>query len=177
MGIVNALTSPFTVSIFITMIVTFPLPLILNYIFQHIPKFFFQFVALSIFIVTAFMGFFISIYTSNSYCKKIRFMKSFKKGLTQAFYTTLVYLIVFMIPFFKTPFTDIGQDTLLWNSLAEGFFVGLTSITLTISTYFTSQKDCCVLTKEEANKQYKKIEKGLKSRKKKSVSKKVEIKT
>ena len=175
MFILSLLTSPLTISLLITILTTFPLPLILNYIYKNIPKYFFQLVGFTIFIYISFIGFIISIYSSYMNCNHTRGWISFKKGLYQGFISLIVYLIIFMIPFFKSGFIDIGENNIFWNSIAEGFFIGMINMILTIDNFFTSQKDGCQLDPKQAHIAYKKYERKLNNRKKKKTKKKVTI--
>jgi ABC-type arginine/histidine transport system permease subunit len=176
MSLMIAITSPFGICMLITIALTFPLPLLLNYtLFQSSPSFGLELVILGIFGVTYLVGHIISVSASNQRCDKHKPKVAAKKGFKQAFYSTLIYLIVFFIPFLKSPFTDIGGDNLFWNSLGEGFILGMTNIALSISNYFTSQKESCVMDKKEAAKVFAKMEKKLKSRKKKPKPKQITI--
>lgn len=176
MNLIYILKQPFTICLLITAILTFPLPMILNYtIFQTMPKIGLELVLVGIYLITFLVGYIVSISASNQKCDTHKPRVAIGKGNKQALYSLLIYLVVFFIPFLKSPFTDIGGDNLLWNSAGEGFILGMTNIALSISNYFTSQKESCVMTKQQAAKAYAKIEKKLKSRRKKKQPKKVTI--
>ena len=140
------------------------------------PKFGLELVVLGVYGFTFLVGYLVSISASNQKCDTHKPKVAMSKGNKQALYSVLIYIVVFFIPFLKSPFTDIGGDNLLWNSVGEGFILGMTNIALSISNYFTSQKESCVMDKQEAAKAYSKIEKKLKSRRKKKVPKKISIK-
>jgi hypothetical protein len=176
MGVISVLTSPFILSLITTAIVTFPLPLISNYtILENIPNYGFELVGLSIFLITFFLGTLISYNSSVTECNRYKLSICIKQGLRQAIYSVIIYLIVFFFPFLKSGFTDIGGNNLLWNSIGEGFILGMSNIAITITNYFSSKNDGCKLSKEEADMVYAKIEKKMQSRKKKDKPKMVKI--
>jgi hypothetical protein len=177
MSLISIITNPFSICIIVTALLTFPLPIILNYtLFQASPKYGLELVVLGVFIVTYIIGHIVSISASNQKCDKHNTKVASSKGFKQALFSILIYLFVFFVPFLKSPFTDIGGDNLLWNSVGEGFILGMTNIALSIGNYFTSQKESCVMNKQEAAKVYAKIEKKLKSRKKKRKPPQITIK-
>jgi hypothetical protein len=175
MSLTAIIFNPLSISILLTIIILFPLPYILGYFLQNNSKYFFELVGLLIFIITSLLSFFISIYASGKHCKRYKIKTSIKKGLLQGLYTMLIYLTIFFIPFFKKPFIELGSNNLLWNSIGEGFFIGMSNIALTIINYFSSQVEGCKLSAEESAKEYKKIEKKLQSRKKKRKPEKITI--
>lgn len=165
MGLSEALTSSFSINLFITCIITFGGMFFLNYIvFTSAPSYGFQAVAGCLFVMTFFLGMFISYYASSNYCDKYKKSLMFKLGLRQGLISVLVYLVVFWIGFFKRPFTDIGGNTLLANTIGEAFFIGMTNIIFMIKTHFQSQVDGCTMSTSEAATAYKSIEKDLNSR-------------
>jgi len=167
MGIVTALTSSFSVNLILTCIVMFSAPIILNYtVFTSVPSYGFQAVGLCLFFLAFCVGCFISYHSSTSYCDRYKMKLILGKGLTQGIVTLLVYVIVFWIGFFKSPFIDIGGDTLFSNSIGEAFFVGMTNIIFMIKNHFASQSEGCKMSGKEASKAYKNIEKDLDSREK-----------
>ena len=170
------LTSPFVLSLLITAVVTFPLPLLLNYtILETVPNYGFELVGLGIFIITFLLGFMMSYNASVRDCNRYKKSVCFKQGFQQAIYSLIIYLIVFFVPFLKSGFTDIGGNNILWNSIGEGFIIGMSNIALSISNYFTSKDKGCELSKEEAEQAYAKMEKKMKSRKKAAAPKTVAI--
>ena len=176
MSLTSILTSPFSICLIVTAILTFPLPILLNYtLFQAIPKFGLELVVLGIFLVTYLVGYIVSVSASNQMCDKHEPKVASGKGFKQALISTLIYLLVFFIPFLKSPFTDIGGDNLFWNSAGEGFILGMTNIAISISNYFSSQKESCVMDKKEATKAFDKMEKKLKSRKKSKKEEQIKI--
>jgi|TARA_B110000046_G_C12886245_1_gene352297 ABC-type arginine/histidine transport system permease subunit len=176
MSILTLFTNPLSLSIIATILIIFPLPFLLGYLFKNQSKYFFELISVCIFLISSILSFLISIYSSGKQCGKYRMNVSIKKGLTYGLYTTLIYLTIFFIPFFKKPFIELGQDNLLWNSMGEGFFIGMSSISFTIMNYFSSQVDGCKLSNKEAAIEYTKMEKKLKSRKKKASPSKITIK-
>ena len=51
--------------------------------------------------------------------------------------------------YIKSPFTDIGGNNLIFNSIAEGYYITLLTLVFTISNYFEIPEAVCVLTQEE----------------------------
>ena len=165
MGILSILTSPFVLSLLVTAFLTFPLPLGLNYtILKNFPSNGLVLIAVAIFMMTFLLGAGICYNTSANECERYRKMVCFKQGLKQGLYSVLIYFIVFMFPFFKSGFTDIAGDTLLWNSIGEGFILGMCNIAITISNYFVSKIEGCKLSSQEAEAAFEKIESNLNSR-------------
>ena len=176
MGILTVLTSPFVLSLIVTAFITFPLPLILNYIIlENFTSYGFEMVSVAIFFVTFCLGFLLSYNASVRECDRYKKGVCFRQGLHQAIYSVIIYLIVFFIPFFKSGFTDIGGDNMFWNGIGEGFILGMSNIAISISGYFTSKYKGCLLSKEAAEKAYLKMEKKLSSRKKKKKPKTIKI--
>ena len=176
MSILTILTSPFVINIFMTIVIAFPLPLLLNYtVLQYVPNYGFQIVIVCIFIITFILGSIISYSTSVRECNRYKKRVVLNQGLKQGLYSALIFLVVFFIPFFKSGFTDIGGDTLFWNSIGEGFILGMSNIAITIANFFISKNKGCKLSSEEAEKAYQKIESKLSSRKKKKSPKTVTV--
>ena len=103
--------------------------------------------------------------SSENQCNRYIFSVSLNQALKQAVWTTIVYLFVFFIPFLKSGFTDIGGDTLMANSIGEGFILAFTSIILSLVNYFDSKKLGCELNRLEAEKQFNMIENKLSNEK------------
>lgn len=168
---------PLTFVITITIFTFIILPFSLNYLILY-NNISYGFIILFFinFIISFFIGYFISYYTGKTKCENSINKVSLCKGLKQAFFSTLVYVIIFFIPFFKSGFIDLFGDTFLINSLAESFILVLTNIALTIDNYFLSINQQCKLDFELSAAAWKKIEKKLNSRKKKRDIEKIQIK-
>jgi hypothetical protein len=174
MGFWGYLFSPLGMSMIGALLVTGPLPFILNSkILEGHVKYAIPIMMALVFAVTGGFGFIASLYASFSQCAKVNFLFSFLQSLRQAGWSLLVYLIVFMVPYLKSPFIDIGGDNLVWNSIGEGFFLGMTNVALTISTYFQSQIRGCQMSEEDAEKSYDRLHKKLNSKKKAKKVKKI----
>ena len=172
----NIIASPLFISIITTFIVMGGIPFLLNYII--LPNF--KAYSLIIMITTVFVISFIyssiiSLSSSISECNRYRLRVVLINALKQAIYHTIIYIIIIFIPIFKSGFIDIGGNTIFWNSLGESFIMALCSVIFTIINYFTSKQSGCELTDIESDKQFKKMEKKLNSRKKKPRKKKISI--
>ena len=171
MGFWSYVFSPLGMSMMAALLFTGPLPFILNSkILEGHVKYAIPIMMGLVFFLTGGFGFIASMYATFSQCSHVNFLFSLLQGIRQAGWSLLVYIIVFMIPYLKSPFTDIGWDNPLWNSIREGFFLGMTNIALTISTYFQSQIHGCQMSEEDSEKAYNRI---VKSYNKKGKQKKV----
>jgi hypothetical protein len=128
------------------------------------------------FFIIFILGYLISFYTGLSSCSNYISSVCFCKGFKQAFFSTIVYLIIFFVPFFKSGFIGLLGDTFIVNTFAEGFIMSLTNISLTIDNYFKSLKENCKLDFDLSAAAWKRIEKKLNSREKKDSPDKIEIK-
>jgi hypothetical protein len=165
-----------SLTVMATSLVMFSLPFFLNYaILQTMPGIGFQIMIPTVFMVSFFNGAIASAYSSSSDCGMYKKGLAVKKGIKQAVISTAVYALVWFFPWFKSPFVEIGGENILANSIGESFILGMTSIALVIDNYFSSQKEGCTMSKEEADKAYAKMEKKLHSREKKSAPAKVTI--
>ncbi len=165
MSILTVLTSPFVLSLLVTAFVTFPLPLILNYtILENFTSYGFEIVSVCIFIVTFCLGTLLAYNASVRECDKYKKSVCFGQGFRQAIYSVIIYLIVFFIPFFKSGFTDIGGNNMFWNSIGEGFILGMSNIVISIGNYFTAKYQGCLLSTEEAEQAFLSMETDLSSR-------------
>ena len=172
----GALSGALVNTIIGTAIVMFGLPYFLNYaILQSMPSMAFQIMIPIVWVVSYFVGSFASIYASNSECSRHKKMLAARKGFKQSFIATLVYAVIWFFPWFKSPFTEIGGNNILANSMGESFILGMTSIALVIDNYFTSVKEGCRMSKEQADQAYAKLEKKLHSRDKKPPPRKITI--
>ena len=130
----------------------------------------------SIFVLSFILGIWVSYNSGKSQCNHFHWKICLWKGFKQAFFSTLVYLVIFYIPFFKSGFLGLLGDTFFSNSLAEAVIMALTNVSLTIDNYFTSITDNCKLDFNVSAAAWKRIEKRLNTRKSNSISKKIEIK-
>jgi hypothetical protein len=165
-------------NILITIIVISILPFGLNY-FVLLPNIPFAIIVLfvSVFLLSFILGIWVSYNSGKSKCNHFHWRTCLWKGFKQAFFSTLVYLVIFYIPFFKSGFLGLLGDTFFFsNSLAEAVIMSLTNISLTIDNYFTSITDNCKLDFNVSAEAWKRIEKRLNTRKSKSMSDQVEIK-
>ena len=167
----------FTINILITILTYSVLPFFLNYIIlgrnlKYGIIIFFSIVLFYSFII----GYLISYISGQYTCSNSFSSTCFCKGLKQSFYSTLVYAIIFFVPFFKSGFIGIGGDSIFNNCIAEMVILVLTNISLTIDNYFRSIKDNCKLDFDLSTAAWKRIEKKLNSRKKKDIEEMVEIK-
>ena len=115
MGLIDFIFSPFTICIYVIFLFIFPLPFFLNYIvLSYFPSFGFEMISLVIFFWTSLVAFLLSVYSSTNKCAKYNLKDAFHKGITTGFYSVLVYLTIFFIPFFKSSFTDIGGNNMFY---------------------------------------------------------------
>ena len=164
-------------NILITILVIATLPFGLNY-FILLPNIPFAIIILfiCIFVLSFVLGVWISYNSGKSQCNHFHWKTCLWKGFKQAFFSTLVYAIIFYIPFFKSGFLGLLGDTFFSNSLAEAVIMTLTNISLTIDNYFSSITDNCKLDFDVSAAAWKRIEKRLNTRKSKSQPEQVEIK-
>ena len=168
--------NPLSITVVGTSIIMFGLPYFLNYaILQAMPGLGVQIMIIIVFFMSFLVGAISSAYSSVSECSSYKKGLIVKKGIKQAIIVTIVYVIVWFFPWFKSPFVEIGGNNILANSIGESFILGMTSIALSIDNYFTSQKDGCTMSTEEADKAYSKMEKKLQSRETKTPPPKITI--
>lgn len=157
----GALTNTLTINILINCIIGFALPYFLNkVVFVSLTEmniFFPPFVIVAIIYFFVFM--FMSIYTNrlavkNSCEKKASKTTLTKYGTKVGMYASLMYILMFYVDYIKSPFTDIGGNNLIFNSIAEGYYITLLTLVLTISNYFEVPKEVCQLTPEEKQKNW-----------------------
>lgn len=129
------------------------------------------------FFVNLLLGYYISFNSAMAYCGNHFNSVCFWKGIKQACYTTLVYIIVFFWSCPKSGFIGLMGDTFFSNTLAEIFIVGLSGVAITIDNYFRSIEQNCKLDFDTSAAAWKRIEKKLNVRKKnKGLQNLVEIK-
>ena len=168
--------STLSINILVTILIFAFLPFGLNYfILGNNIKYGILIFFIAIYLVSFFTGYFISNYSGQKNCnnsfKKVCFWKAFK----QAFYSTLVYCLIFFIPFFKSGFIGLLGNTFFSNSLSEAVIIVLTNISLTIDNYFHSIKENCKLDFDLSAAAWRRVEKKLNSRKKKKEKNMVEV--
>ena len=159
---------PLTFSIILTIIVFLLIPFILNYIllYNNIPYGFILLFLIN-YIVSFIFGYFISYFSGLTKCNNTNYKVSLWRGFKQANISTIVYIIIFYIPLFKSGFIEILGDTFYSNSFAEAFILILSNISLTIDNYFLSLTEQCKLNFKLSAAAWNKIEKKLNSKKKK----------
>ena len=152
----GALTNTLTINILINCVVGFALPYFLNKVIfvklTELDIFFPPFVIIAF--IYFFVFLFMSMYTSskaisNSCGKKAPKGKLIASGAKVGIYAVIMYLLLFYVDYIKSPFTDIGGNNLIFNSIAEGYYITLLTLVFTISNYFEIPEAVCVLTQEE----------------------------
>jgi len=164
-------------NILLTIIIISGLAFGINFVilYPNIPNSIYLFI-ISVFIVSFLMGSYISYNTGRSQCQHSKWKTCLWRGFYQASFTTLVYVIVFFVPFFKSGFIALTEDTFRSNWITEAILMSLTSISLTIDNYFKSIRDNCVLDLKASSVSWNRIEKRLNSRESPEDADKVEIK-
>jgi hypothetical protein len=160
----GALTNTLTLNIVINCVIGFALPYFLNKVIfvklTELDIFFPPFVIIAIIYFIVFL--FMSMYTTskavqNTCTKKTPKTKLMAVGTKVGMYAVLMYLLLFYVDYIKTPFTDIGGNNLVFNSIAEGYYITLLTLVFTISNYFEVPKLVCKLSAEEKTTNWNKI--------------------
>lgn len=152
----GVLTNTLTLNILINSVIGFSLPYFLNKIIfvklTELDIFFPPFVIIAIIYFIVFL--FMSMYTTSKAVQTTCNKKTPKKtlmatGTKVGIYAVLMYLLLFYVDYIKTPFTDIGGNNLIFNSIAEGYYITLLTLVFTISNYFEVPSAVCTLSAEE----------------------------
>lgn len=174
MAIWGYIFNKLTASIIVSFAVMFSTPFVYNYqIIQKGVHFAIPICMLIIAGISMGLSSMISMLTGYLECSQVNFKYTVVAALKQSSIMVFVYFILLMVGLFKSPFIDIGGDTVMWNSIAEGFYLGMSTIALTIVNYFQSQIKSCQVTHAQAEKNYGLIHRELNNKPKKKKTCKV----
>ena len=121
-------------------------------------------IIISLSIFSYISGFIISIYASNTNCKKINKIKAILEGFRNSIYAIIGVLLVYYLKIVREPFLELFSNKLYGKIFAYCFIIILNTTISVIINYYTSIDKSCKIPQKDIEKKLKKLDKYLNKR-------------